>query len=248
MLKQIVFYAFLLLLWQAIAALHIWPEYLVPSPLGAGRALLSGFGDKSFAIGVCVSLKRLFFGYGLSIMFGAALGVLLFKYDALNELLGGLILGLQTMPSICWFPLALLWFGLSEWAVIFVVIAGSLFSITMSVNSSLRNMPPIILMAGRNLGARKLKMLFWVMLPSVTPSLLIGLRQSWSFAWRSLMAGELIFNGLGIGYLLNMGRELNDMNRVVSVMFLIAAISVVFDRILFGGAENFVRMRWGSVK
>ena len=248
LIKYIIFYVFLLLLWQFIVALKIWPEYMVPSPISVGKSLFLGFSDKSFMIGIFISLKRLFLGYGIAIIFGAIFGVLLFKYNTLNDLLGGLILGLQTMPSICWFPLALLWFGLSEWAIIAVVIAGSLFSIIMTVNSSIRNMTPIILSAGRNLGARKLKMLFWVMLPSVTPSLVIGLRQSWSFAWRSLMAGELIFNGLGIGYLLNMGRELNDMSRVIAVMFVIAAISLIFDKLLFGEAERFIKTRWGSIK
>ena len=221
---------------------------MVPSPMAVGKSLFLGFSDKTFLIGIFISLKRLFLGYSIAIIFGTIFGVLLFKYNTLNDFFGGIVLGLQTMPSICWFPLALLWFGLSEWAIIFVVIAGSLFSITMTVNSSIRNMPPIILNAGRNLGASRFKMLFWVMLPSVTPSLVIGLKQSWSFAWRSLMAGELLFNGLGIGYLLNMGRELNDMSRVIAVMFLIAMISIIFSKLLFGTAERFIKTRWGSVK
>ena len=248
LVKQTIFYIFLLLLWEFIVALKIWPEYMFPSPISVGKTLLFGFSDHSFMIGIIISLKRLCLGYGISIIFGSILGVLLFRYNTLNDLLGGLILSLQTMPSICWFPLALLWFGLSEWAIVFVVIAGSLFSITMTVNSSMRNMSPIILNVGKNFGAKKLKMLIWVMLPSVAPSLAIGFRQSWSFAWRSLMAGELIFNSLGLGFLLNMGRELNDMSRVIAVMFIIAAISIIFDRLIFGQVERAIKLRWGAIK
>ncbi|MDD5173797.1 MAG: ABC transporter permease [Candidatus Omnitrophica bacterium] len=248
LIKQVIFYIALLLLWQFIVALKIWPEYLLPAPISIGKTLLCGFSDHSFTIGIFTSLKRLCLGYGVSIIFGSILGVILFRYRTINDIMGRFILSLQTMPSICWFPLALLWFGLSELSIIFVVIAGSLFSITMTVNSSLRNMSPIILNVGRNFGAKKLNMLAWVMLPSVAPSLVMGFKQGWSFAWRSLMAGELIFNSLGLGFLLNMGRELNDMSRVIAVMFIIAAISILFDKLVFGRIEKFIQFRWGGIK
>jgi len=243
--RQIIFYLALLALWQALIISKLWPGYIFPAPLKVAAAVIEGFRNQTFLIGIMVSFKRLLIGYGISIVFGGTLGMLLVKFKTLEQTLGNLILGLQTLPSICWFPLALIWFGLSEWAIIFVVIAGSLFSITMSTHSAFKNIPPIYIQVGKNMGARGIGLLWRVFIPAAIPSLLIGLRQSWSFAWRSLMAGELLFNCLGLGYLLSMGRELNDMSQVLAVMFLIMLISIFIDRLIFGKAESRIRLRYG---
>ena len=154
-------------------------------------------------------------------------------------------MGLQTLPSICWLPLAILWFGLSESAIIFVVVMGSLLSITIATDGGVKNIQPIILRAGRNMGAKGRDMFLQVILPAAFPSILMGLKQGWSFAWRSLMAGEILFVSLGLGHLLNMGRELNDMSQVIAVMLVIVAIGVVMDGLVFGTAEKKVREIWG---
>ena len=243
--KQIIFYLGLLLLWQAVIMLKLWPEYLFPGPAKVFTALFEGFGNHSFLIGMAVSFKRLLIGFGISIVLGSAIGTLLVKYKTLDETVGGLVLGLQTLPSICWFPLALLWFGLNEWSVIFVIIAGSVFSMTIATYSSFKNVPPIYIKVGRNMGAKNLKLLWNIFIPAAIPSLVSGLRQSWSFAWRSLMAGELLYNSLGLGFLLNTGRELNDMSQVIAVIFLIIAISILVDKMIFGRIESKIRARYG---
>jgi len=243
--RQIIFYLVLLFLWQALIVLKLWPQYIFPGPLSVFTAIIDGFKNLGFLIAIMVSFKRLLIGFVASIIFGGLLGILLLKFKTLYNTLGSLILGLQTLPSICWFPLALIWFGLSEWAIIFVIIAGSLFSITMATYSSFKNVSPIYIQVGKNMGAGGVRLLLGVIIPAAIPSLLIGLRQSWSFAWRSLMAGELLFNCLGLGYLLNMGRELNDMSQVFAVMLMILLIGIFVDRLIFGKIELKTRLKYG---
>ena len=244
-IRQIVFYALLLALWQVLFSMKIWPQYLFPSPEQVLETLIDGFKNKTFLIGIGVSLRRLAIGYGISIVLGMTLGLLIGKFKLLDETVGGFFAGLQTLPSICWLPLAILWFGLNESAIIFVVVMGSLLSVTIATDGGVKNIQPIYLRAGRNMGASGMRMFTDVILPAAFPSILMGLKQGWSFAWRSLMAGEILFVSLGLGHLLNMGRELNDMSQVIAVMIVIIAIGIFMDRVVFGVLESRVRQTWG---
>lgn len=190
-------------------------------------------------------MRRLLAGYVISVVFGVLLGLLIGRFKTLDETVGGFVVGLQTLPSICWLPLAILWFGLSETAIIFVVVMGSLLSVTIATDGGVKNIQPIYLKAGRNLGARGKDMFLHVVLPAALPSILMGLKQGWSFAWRSLMAGEILFVSLGLGHLLNMGRELLNMSQVIAVMLLIVAIGVIVEMLVFGLLERRVRRVWG---
>jgi NitT/TauT family transport system permease protein len=163
----------------------------------------------------------------------------------LEDTLGRVILSLQSLPSACWVPLALLWFGLTETAIIFVTITGSLLAVTQSTKAGFDNVPRILSMAGRNLGAKGPQMFWHVMLPASLPYLLDGLRQGWAFAWRSLITGEMIYISLGLGQILMSGRDLNDINLVVAVMFLIALIGFVVDGIVFRRLDASIRNKWG---
>ena len=243
--RQAVFYFLLLFLWQFLFSLKLWPHYLFPSPGQVWETLVAGFQNKSFLFGIGVSMRRLLIGYSISILFGTALGLLIGKYKILDETVGGFLTGLQTLPSICWLPLAILWFGLNESAIIFVVVMGSLLSITMATDSGVKNIQPLYLRAGRNMGAKGMRMFTEVVLPAALPSILMGLKQGWSFAWRSLMAGEILFVSLGLGHLLNMGRELNDMSQVIAVMIVIVCIGVFMDMLIFGLLERRMRRLWG---
>jgi NitT/TauT family transport system permease protein len=246
-LRQLAFYLCLLAIWQVISELRIWPPYLFPSPGSVLEALQTGFADRSFLIGIGISMKRIALGYGLSVLLGIGLGFLLAASEFLEATLGGLVLSLQSLPSLCWLPLAVLWFGLSEKAIIFVVVMGSLLSVTINTRAGVRHVPKIYLMAGRNLGARGLLLFLYVLLPASLPHLLTGLKQGWAFAWRSLISGEMLFVSLGLGHLLMMGRDLNDMSQVVAVMAIIMAIGHIVDRLLFERLENRVRHKWGLV-
>lgn len=244
-MKQSVFYLCLLLLWQSLFAFKIWPEYLFPSPVKVLRALAAGFSDRTFIIAILVSLRRVLLGFSLSIALGAACGILMGRFKIFNDTFGKLMMGIQTLPSICWFPLAILWFGLSEKTIIFIAVMGSVFSIAISVYSGIKNIPRIYLQTARNMGSRRMKMLLGVLIPAAAPALIAGLKQGWSFSWRSLMAGELLFVSLGLGYILMMGRELNDISRVVAAIFMIMVISILVDKFIFGAIEAKVKRRWG---
>jgi NitT/TauT family transport system permease protein len=243
--KLVLFYLLLIALWQGLAYLKLWPEYIFPSPLGVLKTLISGFEDKTLIIGILVSMKRILIGYGLSIVIGLWIGLLIGRVKILDETFGSLVLGLQALPSICWLPLALLWFGLSESAIQVVVILGSLFSIIIGADTGVKNVPPIYIRAARTMGAKGLELYTKVIIPAALPSIISGFKQGWSFAWRSLMAAELLYVSLGLGHLLMMGRELNDMNQVIAVMVVIIIIGVVVDRLIFAKIENKIRERWG---
>jgi NitT/TauT family transport system permease protein len=159
--------------------------------------------------------------------------------------MGGLLVSLQSLPSICWLPLAVLWFGLTEKAILFVVVMGSLLSVTIAMEDGRRQMPKIYGMAGRNLGAHGFPLFWNVLLPASLPYIVSGLKQGWAFAWRSLISGEMIFVSLGLGQLLMMGRDLNDMSQVIAVMLLIIAIGYVVDGLVFKTVERRLQHKWG---
>jgi NitT/TauT family transport system permease protein len=141
--------------------------------------------------------------------------------------------------------LALLWFGLSETAILFVVIMGALLAITLATQAGVKNTPPIYTRAARNLGTRGWRLYMYVILPGALPSIVTGMKLGWSFAWRSLMAAELLYVGQGLGQLLTMGRDLNDMSQVITVMIVIVAIGLTIDRLAFTPIESRLRERWG---
>ena len=243
--RKIIFFAALLAVWQLLAGSGLWAEYIFPSPLAVARTLMRGFQNGTFIVGIATSMRRLLIGFGISAVIGILSGLAIGRIKLLDETVGSIVLGLQTLPSICWLPLALLWFGLSETAMLFVVVMGALLAITTATEAGVKNTPPLYLRAARNLGARGWKMYALVIFPAALPGLITGMKLGWSFAWRSLMAAELLYVSLGLGYLLMMGRELNDMSQVIAVMLVIIAIGLIVDRLIFAPIETRVRARWG---
>ncbi len=242
---RLVFSLFLILLWQIIVSLKIWPEYLFPGPLAVLKALKSGFADGSFLKASGKSLKTIALGYSISLFFGLVLGVLMGRIKAIDDTLGCLVLGIQALPSVCWLPLALIWFGLNDNAIIFVVVMGALFSITIGVETGVKNTPPQFVRAAKTLGAKGISLYTRVVVPAAMPSILSGLKQGWSFAWRSLMAGELLFYSLSLGNLLQTGRDLNDVAQVMAVMLLIMSIGAAVDLLVFTPILAKTRRKWG---
>ena len=201
--------------------------------------------DGTLLRGVLTSLYRLLVGYVSAAVVGIALGMLLGRVAWLRAAIGPLVVGLQALPSICWLPLALLWFGLSEKAILFVVVMGSLLSITIATEGAVRAVPTMYIRAARTMGSRRLRLYTRVILPAALPGIVTGLKLGWTFAWRSLMAGELLYVAGGLGQLLTLGRELGDMALVMSVMVVIVILGLGFERLLFGSLEKRVRERWG---
>jgi NitT/TauT family transport system permease protein len=244
-LSRTLFVAAVLVVWESLFRLQLWPHYLFPAPSEVLITLARGFGDRTFVIGMIGSLRRLAQGYLIALCFGLTLGLLMAQLRWLKETVGLLVLGLQTLPSICWLPLAILWFGLSERAILFVVVMGAVLSISQATEDGVLNTSRQYLRVARNLGARGWRLYLSVILPAALPSIVTGMKLGWSFAWRSLMAGELLYTLPGLGNLLMMGRELNDMSQVVAVMVVIVALGTLTDRLIFSNVERRIRERWG---
>src|ERR1700694_745021 len=245
--RLVIFYSCLFGLWALLAQLKVWPPYLFPTPWGVSQELYYGFSDHSYWIAIAVSMKRVLVGYAISVVLGMILGLGVASNRFLEETMGGLLVSLQSLPSICWWPLALLWFGLNQNAILFVVVMGSLLSVTLAMEDGRKQMPKIYGMAGRNLGARGFQLFWHVLLPASLPFIVSGLKQGWAFAWRSLISGEMIFVSLGLGQMLMMGRDLNDMSLVIAVMILIVAIGYIVDGLVFRTIERRIQRKWGLV-
>ena len=246
LLRQIGFYAILFMIWEGLARAHIWESYVFPGPLEVAQSLFYLVQNGIFFAAVQLSISRLLGGYFISIAIGICLGLLIGLNRYVKETLGSLVSGLQAIPSICWIPLAIIWYGLTESAIFFVVIMGALFCIIVGVEAGVKNMPPVYLKAARNMGASGLNLAFGVVLPAALPSVVTGLRQGWAFAWRSLMAAEL-FNVArpSLGALLEISRANLDAPQLFAVMITILVLGILFDMVLFGPLERSIATRWG---
>lgn len=236
----------LLVLWQVVVWLGPWPTWVLPGPLQVAASLTELVSAGLLLPAVGRSLLRLGIGYGLALLVGIPLGLLLGRNRWFEEVFGAPVLGLQALPSITWLPVALLWFGLSEAAILFVVVAGSVLAVALSAESGVRNLDPSWVRAARTLGAGGWRLYTTIYLPASTPALLSGAKLGWSFAWRSLMAAELIFISGGLGQLLELGRQLNDVSRIFAVMATITLIGLIVEKLVFGPLEEAVRRRFGT--
>lgn len=231
--------------WEAAARFGPWPDYLLPAPTDVLATIAAGFADGSYLLGAVITLRRIAIAFLVAVAGGVALGLLAEAVPAVGQAVGPLVLGLQALPSVCWFPVAFLWLGIGEPAILFVAVAGALFAMAGATESGVRSIPEVYLRAARTMGAAGLSLYVRVVVPAALPALLGGARQAWSFAWRSLMAGELLFVNMGLGHLLMAGRDLNDMSQVFAVVLLILGVGVAVDRLGFSLAEASIRRRWG---
>ena len=248
-LVVIFFFVLLIVVWEGLYLTKKWSPVLLPDPITVAQYLVQNFKDLWFA--TVVTMKRLLIGYLLSIVVGLPLGLLTARFKFVEDTLGVLALGLQTLPSVCWIPLALLWYGQTEGAMLFVVIMGSLWSILIATDNGVRTVPPIYARAARTMGSNQLHTWVKVIIPASLPFIVSGMKQGWGFAWRSLMGAEIyvtILTGFGLGQLLHYGRELNAMDQVIGVMLVIIVIGLLADKILFSPWEKFLYRRWGTAK
>jgi NitT/TauT family transport system permease protein len=246
-LSAVLFFLGLIGIWEWLVLSGIWSPILLPEPLEVGKYLVNSIGDKTLLESSYITLKRLLLGYASGLVLGLPLGLLLARFRFFQDTLGLLALGLQTLPSVCWAPLALLWFGQTEKAMFFIVIMGSLWSITLATDAGVRNVPPIYARAARTMGSGGLHTWIMVILPASLPFIVSGMKQGWAFAWRSLMAAEIYITvmAFGLGSLLHYGRELHAMDTVIGIMFVIVLLA---DKILFSPFEKFMHRRWGTAK
>lgn len=204
--------------------------------------------DGTLAVAVLASAKRILLGYFLSIIIGILVGLAIVRFKYLDENVSPLILGLQTLPSICWLPFSILWYGLNESAIIFVIAVGSTFAVSIAIESGMKNINPIFVRAAKTMGAKGFKLYWNVIIPASLPSIISGLKQGWSFAWRALMAGEMISATKGLGQVLMVGRDLADISQVMAIMIVIVVLGVAVDKLIFGRIEINIRQKWGLDK
>ena len=190
------------------------------------------------------SLRRMAIGYSLVAVIGVALGILLGHVKMIEQVLASLAVAINAIPGAAWVPLSILWFGMTEQAVIFTILLGATGIVVVNTHTGLLEVPPLVQRAALTLGARGSRYFWFVAVPSAIPKIVDGLRLAWAFGWRALMAGELFTSVTGLGRILNQAAKSQQMNQLVAVMLLIAAIGVVIDGLL-KAVQQLVRVRWG---
>jgi sulfonate transport system permease protein len=233
-------------MWQGVA----WSGQ-VPGPWPVFHRLFNDLTSVNFYVGVAITLLRAGIGYGIAVVAGTAVGLLVARLTLLRRALGSALLGLQSMPSISWFPLAILLFAKSEPAIIMVVLLGAAPAIANGLLSGVDHVEPLLVRVGRVMGARGLGLYRHVILPAALPSFVGGLKQGWAFAWRSLMAGELILHTFAgqqrsLGQQLRSAQDLSDYQQLIALMIVIFVIGVLVDS-GFGVLDREIRRRWGLV-
>lgn len=239
----IIFLVVLLLLWQGgywigVDVFAVWKPYAVPSPLGVAERFAELLWNGTLPTAAANSLLRGFCGYAIAVIIGILLGFLLNHFKYLQKNLKPVVLGMQTLPSVCWVPFSILWFGLSTRAILFVVVMGSAFGIAISVDDAIKNIPLIYVKAALTMGATKRQIYCRVIFPAALPELVSGLKQGWSFAWRALMSGEVMTTSIGLGQTLITGRDMADINQVMLVMLVIVLIGILIDKCIFSRIEK----------
>lgn len=242
---RIVFYAGIAAVWQAVAMAGVWPSNVFPSPYEVAEDLAYGASDGSLFYGIATSMWRLVIGLAVAIGGGITLGIFMARVEAVNQTMGSLVLGLQSIPSIAWVPLAVLWYGLNDIGIIFVVAIGAIFAVTINTYTGVKNIDPHYIEAARNMGARGGQLVTAVLMPAAFPYMISGFKQGWAFAWRGVIGAELLFAFLGLGHLLYAARSLTDVSQVIAIMLVIMGIGLVVDGVVFKRLENKVMTRWG---
>lgn len=244
-LKRIIFFAAVIAFWYTGSKLEWWLPIILPSPDKVLEALITGFQDKTLIYDLIASFKRLVIGLGLSLVIGTALGVLLAKSKTADETLGTVVLAFQSVPSIVWLPLAIMWFGMNEKAVIFVVVLGGTFVMTLNIRVGIKNVSPLFIKAAKTMGVTGWNLYKRVIFPAAIPYVVTGSRLAWAFAWRALMAGELLSTGPGLGYTLRYASDFGNMGLVIGVMIIIGVVGTIVDQLIFQRIEKSVLNRWG---
>ena len=242
---RIAFYIGIVAVWQVVAMAGVWPENVFPSPYEVGEDLVYGVADGSLLYGIATSMWRLSIGLAIAIAGGIVLGIFMARIEAVNQTVGSLVLGLQSIPSIAWVPLAILWVGFTDGGIIFVTAIGAIFAVTINTYTGVKNIDPHFIEAARNMGAKGSQLVTAVLIPAAFPYMISGFKQGWAFAWRGVIGAELLFSFLGLGFLLYAGRSLNDVSQVIAIMLVIMGIGLAVDGVVFKKLEYKVMSRWG---
>ena len=231
--------------WWAWARFAHDPHDLFPGPYDVALSLLHLFEDAQLLPSLRATMDRLLRGFLISLAAGGVIALAMARWRPVERGLKPYLLGLQSLPSIAWTPLCVIWFGFSETALIFVTVIGSLFSVALSFTDALNSVRPAHVLAARNMGSKGLGLLLRVKIPAAFPAIVSGIKQCWSFAWRSLVGAEIIFASVGLGFLLKSGQDFLDTPQVIAVMVVTLFLGILFEVLLFTRLERWVRRRWG---
>ena len=234
----------LIVVWQILWAAAFWPESQLPAPLAVWNEFWGIVADGQVFGFVWTSVHRAALGFLAGVLIGTPLGLVVAKVRVVRAAIGPLLTGLQSLPSVAWVPAAILWFGINDAAIYFVVLLGSVPSIANGLVSGIDQIPPILPRVGQVMGANRLSSARHILLPAALPGFLAGLKQGWAFSWRSLMAAELIALspqlGVGLGAYLNQGSSFNSMETVIAAIFLILLVGVGIELLVFRPLERAV--------
>ena len=232
-------------IWEVTSRLSVLPDFMFPRLTQVLETLFNGLVSGQMLEAIGKSMSRLLTGFVIAIILGVIMGYLIWRYKLVEDTLGFLVTALQSIPSIVWFPLAIIWFGLNDFSILFIVTIGATWTMTVSATSGFRNVPTLYKRVAKTFGSTGLHFIRTVILPASVPQLISGLRIAWAFSWRALMAGELLGSGGGLGQLLETGRSLGQMDLVISVMIIIAVIGTIMDNVVFLRLERSVQKKWG---
>jgi len=242
------FYLLLFASWQAVITLHWAPDYLFPSPAQVFKRLYELIHDGLLTPSIKATILRMAFGFSIAGAIGLVIGTLMGMSTIAHACMKSLFLGLQTLPTAAWVPISLLLFGLSDRGIYFVIVMSAGPAMAIATADGILNIPPIFLRAARTLGTPLFMMPVRVILPAALPSIVSGIKLGWTLGWHGAVSAELIKSSVGLGYLLYMGRELNDAPQVVAIMIVTIIFGLLLDRFLFGIFERRIRKRWGLLK
>jgi NitT/TauT family transport system permease protein len=231
--------------WQLVVAAHVLPFWSLPSPLAVAVRLGELARSGVLAASIAASLSRMVIGFAAAVLLGIATGCAMGLSAVVRDALRSLFLGLQTLPSAAWAPIALLLFGLSDTAIVFVVVACSFPAVAIATADAITRIPPTLLRAARTLGTPPTAMVTRVVLPAAMPGVVTGLKLGWTLGWHGVVSAELIRSTVGLGFLLHAGRELADAAQVIGVMLVTVALGLLLDRLLFAHVERRIHARWG---
>lgn len=233
-----------LVVWQVLVWAKVTDSYKLPAPAAVWDEVEASWRQGTLLEYIWTSVERGLFGFLMALAIGTPLGLIVARIRFVRAAIGPILSGLQSLPSVAWVPPAVIWLGLNDSMMYAVILLGAVPSIANGLVAGVDQIPPLVLRAGRTLGARGLRGAWHIVMPAALPGYVAGLKQGWAFSWRSLMAAEIIAQspdlGIGLGQLLEAGRTNSSMSQVFLAILLILIVGIAIDLLIFSPLERWV--------
>ena len=239
------FYVLLFAVWQSLYSFGAIPAYLFPSPRQVAVRLWEITTEGLLWPAIKATMVRMVIGFAVAALIGLIIGLLMGVSRIVNSCLKSLFLGLQTLPTAAWVPVSLLLFGLRDEGIYFVIVMSAMPAVAIATSDGILQIPPMYIRAAKTLGTSPIAMPLTVILPASLPSIVTGIKLGWTLGWHGAVSAELIKSTVGLGFLLSMGRELNDAAQVIGIMMVTIMVGLLLDRFVFGLIQKRIRRRWG---